>query len=108
MEQLELSRYLDEVFPEPKSNRGITASSYLEALILMQHQGLFHLSDVKHLHEDQALSQVLGMKRIPKASALGGWLRRMGQSNIGLKALKKINQLLLKIALHKRKESHWY
>jgi len=103
MEQLELSRHLDETFPEPKSNRGITASSYLEAMILMQHQGLFHLSDVRHLHEDQALSQVLGMKRIPKASALGGWLRRMGKSNTGLKALKKINQLLLKTALHKRK-----
>lgn len=69
----------------------------------MQHQGLFHLDDVKHLHEDHALSQVLGINRIPKASALGNWLRRMGKSGIGLKALKKINQHLLKAALHKRK-----
>ena len=46
MEQLELSKHLDEAFPEPKSNRGIVASSYLETLILMQHQGFFHLDDV--------------------------------------------------------------
>jgi len=103
MEQLELAKHLDEAFPKPKSNRGIAASSYLESLILMQHQGLFHLDDVKHLHEDHALSQVLGINRIPKASALGNWLRRMGKSNTGLKALKKTNQHLLKTALHKRK-----
>ena len=68
MEQLELSKHLNEAFPEPKSNRGIAASSYLETLILMQHQSLFHLDDVNHLHEDQALSQVLGINRIPSPS----------------------------------------
>ena len=61
IERLDLSKHLDEAFPELKSNRAISASSYLETLILIQHQGLFHLDDVKHLHEDQALSQVLGI-----------------------------------------------
>ena len=102
MEQLALSKYLDKAFPKPKSNRAIAASSYIETLILMQHQGLFHLDDVKHLHEDQALSQVLGIKHIPRASALGNWLRRMGKSDVGLQALKKVNKRLLKAALHKR------
>jgi len=64
---------------------------------------LVHLDNVKHLHEDQALSQILGMNHIPKASALGNWLRRMGKSHLGLQALKKVNQHLLKAALHKRK-----
>jgi len=103
MEQLTLSKHFDEAFPELKSNRAIAASSYLETLILMQHQGLFHLDDVKHLHEDQALSQVLGISRIPRASALGNWLRRMGKRDAGLQALKKVNKHLLKAALHKRK-----
>lgn len=103
IERLDLSKHLDEAFPKLKSNRAISASSYLETLILMQHQGLFHLDDVKHLHEDQALSQVLGIERIPKASALGNWLRRMGKSQRGLQALEKVNQHLLKAALHKRK-----
>ena len=98
MEQLELSRHLDRAFPKPKSNRGIAASSYFETLVLMQQQGLFHLNDVKHLHEDQALSQILGIDRIPKASALGNGLRRMGRSHLGLPALKKVNQHLLKAA----------
>ena len=58
IEQLGLSKYLYQAFPEPNSNRAISAASYFETLILMQHQGLFHL-DVKHLHQNQALSQVL-------------------------------------------------
>ena len=103
IEQLGLSKLLDQAFPEPKSNRAISAASYFETLILMQHQGLFHLDDVKHLHQDQALSQVLGIDCIPKASALGNWLRRMGKSQLGLQALQKVNQHLLKTALHKRK-----
>ena len=69
MEQLQLSKSIDTYFPAPKSNRGIPASSYLETLILMQHEGSFHLDDVKHFHEDEALTQVLGIKQIPKASA---------------------------------------
>ncbi len=103
IEQLGLSKLLDQAFPEPKSNRAISAASYFETLILMQHQGLFHLDDVKHLHQDQALSQVLGIDCIPRASALGNWLRRMGKSHLGLQALQKVNQHLLKTALHKRK-----
>lgn len=103
IERLELSKHLDKSFPEPRSNHAIAASSYLETLILMLHQGLFHLDDVKHLHQDPALTLVLGINRIPKASALGNWLRRMGKSDLGLQALKKVNQHLLKAALHKRK-----
>ena len=80
MEQLELSKSIDAYFPAPKSNRGIPASSYLETLILMPHEGSFHLDDVKHLHDDTALTQVLGIKQIPNASALGNWLRRMGNT----------------------------
>lgn len=78
MEQLQLSKSIDSYFSAPKSNRSIPASSYLETLILMQHEGSFHLDDVKHFHEDEALTQVLGIKQMPKASALGNWLRRMG------------------------------
>jgi hypothetical protein len=45
----------------------------------MQHEGSFHLDDVRNLHEEEALMSVLGLKRLPKASALGEWLRRMPQ-----------------------------
>ncbi len=103
MEQLQLSESIDSYFPAPKSNRGIPASSYLETLILMQHEGSFHLDDVKHFHDDEALIQVLGIKQMPKASALGNWLRRMGNDGQGMKSLSCVNKRVLKAALHRCK-----
>ncbi len=41
IERLGLSKYLDEVFPEPKRNRAIAVLSYLEAIIFMQQQVQF-------------------------------------------------------------------
>ncbi|KAF3980339.1 MAG: transposase [Methylococcales symbiont of Iophon sp. n. MRB-2018] len=104
MKQLELSKSIDHHFPAPKSNRGILASSYLETLILMQHEGSFHLDEVKHFHDDPALVQVLGIQQMPKASALGNWLRRMGNNRQGLASLSKVNKGVLKAALHHCKE----
>ena len=103
MEKLELSKSIDSYFPAPKSNRGIPASSYLETLILMQHEGSFHLDDVKHFHEDQALTEILGIKQMPKASALGNWLRERGNDDQGMKALSSVNKRVLKTALHRCK-----
>ena len=37
MEQLELSKYLDEEIRVPKSNNAIATSSHFETLIFMQH-----------------------------------------------------------------------
>lgn len=71
MKQLALSESIDHHLPAPKSNRGIPASSYLETLVLMQHKGSFHLGDVKHFHDDEAITQVLGIQKMPKASAMG-------------------------------------
>ncbi|MCK5478154.1 MAG: IS1380 family transposase [Methylococcales bacterium] len=101
MNQLELSKSIDSNFPIPKSNRGIPASSYLETLILMQHEGCFHLDEVKHFHDDEALTPLLGIKQMPKASAIGNWLRRMGNNGQGLQALSQVNKRVLKAALHR-------
>ncbi len=103
MKQLELSKSIDHYFPRPKSNRGILASSYLETLILMQHEGCFHIDEVKHFHDDEALTPVLGVSHMPKASAIGNWLRRMGNNGQGLPALSKVNKGVLKAALHRCK-----
>jgi len=103
MKQLELSNSIDRHFPGPKSNRGIAASSYLETLILMQHEGSFHLDEVKHFHDDEALTPLLGIKQMPKASAMGNWLRRMGNNGQGLQALSCVNKGVLKTALHRCK-----
>lgn len=103
MQRLGFAQTIDNAFPLPKSNRAIAASSYLQTFILMQHQGDFHLDDVRHLHDDTALIDVLGMKKLPKPSAMGGWLRTMGKDKIGINALTQINKQVLQVALHKCK-----
>lgn len=103
MESINLSERIDKYFPAPKSNRGFKPSTFIETLILMQHEGSFHLDDVRHIQDDKALRTVLGLKNIPQATSLGSWLRRMGNDNQSLAAWHKVNKAILRAALHRRK-----
>lgn len=103
MESINLSERIDKVFPLPKSNRGFKPSVFIETLILMQHEGSFHLDDVRHMNNDDALRSVLGLDKIPQASSLGNWLRRMGNNNQSFAAWNEVNKAVLKTALHQRK-----
>ncbi|MDP6191279.1 MAG: hypothetical protein QF872_10795 [Gammaproteobacteria bacterium] len=58
METLNLAERIDQHFPLPKSNRGYKPSTFIKTLILMQHEGSFHLDDIRHLQEDEALRTV--------------------------------------------------
>ena len=103
MESINLSERIDKYFPSPKSNRGFKPSTFIETLILMQHEGSFHLDDVRHIHDDGALKTVLGLRHLPKASSLGNWLRRMGNHQQSTSAWREVNKAILKAALHQRK-----
>lgn len=103
MESLKLSQRIDKFFPQPQSNRGFKPSTFIETFILMQHEGSFHLDDVRHLHDDEALRSVLGLDKIPQASSLGRWLHRMGGDNQSMIAMREVNKAILKAALHQRK-----
>jgi hypothetical protein len=37
----------------------------------MQHEGSYHLDDMRHLHDDEALRTVLTLDNIPKATTRG-------------------------------------
>jgi hypothetical protein len=104
MQQLRLGGHIDQQFPLPGSNRGFKPSEYLETLILMQHEGSFHLDDVRHLHNEEGLRSVLGLEKLPKANALGDWLRRMGKKPAAFAAWTAVNRRLLQVALHKKKQ----
>lgn len=103
MESIQLSQRINKYFPTPGSNRGFKPSTFIETLILMQHEGGFHLDDVRHLNDDEALRAVLGLNKIPQASSLGSWLRRLGNSHQSFTAWTRVNQSVLKAALHQRK-----
>ena len=103
MDILKLSERIDCHLPLPGSNRGFKPSEFVQTFILMQHEGSFHLDDVRHLSDDSALKTLLGLKNIPQASSLGAWLRKMGAQEDSFSGLGEVNKTLLKSALHKRK-----
>jgi len=67
----------------------------------MQHEGSFHLDEVRHLEEESALVEILGIKKLPKAGSIGAWLKRMGKQSGIQPAWESVNKALLKSALHK-------
>ena len=100
MDQLNLGQLIDHHFPLPQSNRGFNPSVYIQTLILMQHEGSFHLDDVRHINDDDALREILELKKIPQASTLGEWLRKMGNNPVSISAWQSVNKAVLKVALH--------
>ena len=100
MATLKLEERIDRHFPFPKSNRGFKPSVYLQTLILMQHEGSFHLSEVRNINDDQALRTILGLRDVPVETALGGWLRKMGNNPESFQSWVEVNKAVLKSALH--------
>ena len=100
MKSIQLAETIDQHFAQPKSNRGFKPSLFLQTLILMHHEGSFHLDDVRHLSNDDALKTVLDIKCIPQACTLGNFLRKMGNSDDILKSWTLVNQTILKPTLH--------
>ena len=100
LDSLNLAQRIDQHFPLPKSNRGYPPSMFIQTLLLMQHEGSFHLDDVRHLQEDNALRDVLNLKAIPSATTLGDWLRRVGNNPKISAAWVAVNQAVLHSALH--------
>lgn len=100
MEQLKLSELIDKHFALPKSNRGFNPSVFIQTLMLMQHEGSFHLDDVRHLNDDDALRTILELDKIPQASTLGEWLRKTSDKKKSFSAWHEVNKAVLKTTLH--------
>jgi len=104
MDTLSLAERIDQHFPQPKSNRGYKPSEFIKTLILMQHEGSFHLDEVRHIQDDEALRTVLDLKKLPQATTIGDWLRRMGSQPQIQEAWVRVNKAVLQSALHRCKK----
>lgn len=102
MTSIGFSDEVDRHFPAPKSNRGYRPSVFVNAVILMLHEGGRCLDDLRHIRDDDALRTLLGMNTVPESDSLGDWLRRLGQQ--GVQACTETNRLILKHSLHHCKE----
>ncbi len=103
MDSLHLDESIDHPSPAPRSNRGYRPSAFIKTLTLMPHEGGFRLDDVRHIQEDGALCTVLGIDPFLQTTPLGDGLRRMGAQAQIQDAWVKVNQALLRAALHRCK-----
>ncbi len=90
---------VDTYLPKPGSNAGYKASEYVFPMVLVLNGGGRSLEDSRVIRQDAGLREVLPLARIPSPDAVGDWLRRMGGGK-GLEGLGRVNQRLLKRAMH--------
>jgi|HubBroStandDraft_2_1064218.scaffolds.fasta_scaffold49599_2 hypothetical protein len=88
--KIKIPDFANKMFPKSSSPNAYDAAVYVTTLILLLTAGGDSLSDVRMLRNDNALRQMLNNAIIPSESAIGDWLRRVGQ--YGMQAMKQINQ----------------
>jgi hypothetical protein len=95
---LGLSELTDKYLPHPLSNRGFKPSVFVNSLCLLLTSGGRSLDDIRELKEEKALFDITEIQ-IPDPTAIGNWLRRMGES--GLHGLKKLRNEINKTIMEK-------
>jgi hypothetical protein len=103
---LGLNKALDRYLPGPGSGVGYLASEHVFPLIVMLNGGGRSLEDTREIRGDVGLREVLGLKDMPSADAVGDWLRRGGRKG-GLEGLEKVNRKILKRGLKGRKRKDY-
>ena len=68
--------------PRTDKHKGFDVAVYVAAFVFGFCSGAKSISDVERLDEDPALKELLGAKRFPDQSALGEWLRNIGQAGV--------------------------
>ncbi len=102
LKAIEIDKLCDRYLPQPKSNRGYAPFNFIQPLLLMMHGGGRSLDDLRMLHVDKAMQEVLHIKNIPTADSTGKWLKRHGL--IGMYGIEDINKVLLKRYLKRIEE----
>lgn len=96
-----LSQLIDENVRGFNSNHSYKPSGYVVPLLLMLHGGGRYIEDVREISGDEALLQLLQISAIPSSSAIGDWLRFIGDAKGGLSGLSNCNRALLKKGLRR-------
>ncbi|MGC9036058.1 MAG: hypothetical protein ACP5K7_09520, partial [Verrucomicrobiia bacterium] len=85
--------------PRTNKNHGFEPDVYLTVFLVGLASGGKSLADIESLNNDIPLKEILGLKKIPDQSALGEWLRALGDD--GWRALRQINRQFINWALKK-------
>jgi len=75
-------------FPRPLNGKGFDHMIYITPIMLMMYAGGHSVADIREIRDDNALRELLGMATVPSESAIGDWLKKMGDRG-GIKAVNK-------------------
>lgn len=92
--------------PKPGSGHGYKAISYVGPLSFSLYGGGVGIEDTKEIREDHTLKEVIGLKCVPSSSAIGDWLKRMGEKG-GILGMEKVNEAIMRKVL-KQDEKEGY
>jgi hypothetical protein len=89
---------IEHHMPKPCSGRGFEPVRYIKALSMTLYGGGEVIEDVREIREDESLRQVIGLEEIPSSSAIGDWLRRMGERG-GIDGMERVNDGIVRKVL---------
>jgi hypothetical protein len=98
MKGIGLEELVDQHMPRPESGRGFKAICYIRPLSMMLYGGGEAIEEVREIREDHPLREAIQLERIPSCSAIGDWLRRMGERG-GIGGMERINDGVLERVL---------
>lgn len=106
MKGIGLEELVDRYMPRPGSGRGFKAISYIGPVSMMLYGGGEAIEEIREIREDHPLREAIQMERIPSCSAIGDWLKRMGERG-GIARMERVNDGVVKKIL-KREDGKGY
>src|SRR5450759_5285397 len=106
MKAMRVTELVNEYFPKAGSGNSYKASEYITPLSLMLYGGEEAIEDVREIRGDATLRKITGLKGMPSVSAIGDWLRRMGERS-GVAAMEKINASICQNILRRDKRNNY-
>jgi len=90
MRAMGVEELMGRYMPRPGSGRGFEAIRYIKGLSMTLYGGGESIEDVREIREDDSLREVVGFEEIPSSSAIGDWLKRMGEGG-GIVGMERVN-----------------
>jgi hypothetical protein len=90
MKAMRVTELVNQYLPKPGSGNSYKASEYIIPISLMLYGGGEAIEDVREIRGDAPLRKITGLTGIPSVSAIGDWLRRIGERS-GVTAMENIN-----------------
>jgi hypothetical protein len=106
MKGIGLEELVEGNIPRANSGRGFKAISYIGPLSMMLYGGGEAIEEIREIREDHPLREAIQMEKIPSCSAIGDWLRRMGERG-GIEGMERVNEGVVKKVL-KREDRKGY